>query len=73
MKFYVFSIAILFVIISASAQYPPQIRIMTYNINAEKHGDGSYSDIIEVISAINPDICGLQKLDSCNSKIPMTY
>lgn len=70
MKSKLFFVAILIIQTSSFSQYPSQIRIMTYNINAEKHGDGSYSDIVEVIEAINPDICGLQKLDSCNSRNP---
>jgi len=53
-----------------SAQYPVKIRVMTYNINAEKHGSGSYKDIADVIKEIDPDIAGLQKLDSCNSRNP---
>jgi endonuclease/exonuclease/phosphatase family metal-dependent hydrolase len=53
-----------------SAQYPDKIRVMTYNINAEKHGSGSYKDIADVINEIDPDIAGLQKLDSCNSRNP---
>ncbi len=53
-----------------SAQYPAKIRVMTYNINAERHGSGSYRDIADVINEISPDIAGLQKLDSCNSRNP---
>jgi len=41
---------------------------MTYNINAEKHGSGSYADIGGVIKEIQPVVCGLQKVDSCNSR-----
>lgn len=52
------------------AQYPAKIRVMTYNINAEKHGSGSYKDIADVIKEINPDITGLQKIDSCNTRNP---
>lgn len=52
----------------ANAQYSDTLKVMTYNINAESHGSGSYADIAEVINAINPDINGLQKLDSCNSR-----
>ena len=52
----------------AGAQYSDTLKVMTYNINAESHGSGSYADIAEVINAINPDINGLQKLDSCNSR-----
>ena len=48
-----------------SAQYPAQIRIMTYNINAETHTDGDYTDIGNVINEIDPTIAGLQKVDSC--------
>jgi len=53
---------------NASAQYTSQIKIMTYNINAQGHGSGSYSDIAEVIKEIKPDICGMQKLDSVNTR-----
>lgn len=53
---------------SAGAQYSDTLKVMTYNINAESHGSGSYADIAEVINAVNPDINGLQKLDSCNSR-----
>jgi endonuclease/exonuclease/phosphatase family metal-dependent hydrolase len=38
---------------------------MTYNINAEKNGPNSYGEVANVIKTINPDICGLQKVDSC--------
>jgi len=58
---------ILFVHIS-SAQFPARIKVMTYNINAEKHGSGSYSDISDVIREIDPDIAGFQKIDSCNDR-----
>lgn len=54
--------------ISSYAQYPSTIRVMTYNINAEKHGSGSYADIADVIKEIKPFVCGLQKVDSCNSR-----
>ena len=40
----------------AGAQYSDTLKVMTYNINAESHGSGSYADIAEVINAINPDI-----------------
>lgn len=53
-----------------TAQYSGKIRVMTYNINAEKHGSGVYTDIAEVINEIGPDIAGLQKIDSCNSRNP---
>jgi endonuclease/exonuclease/phosphatase family metal-dependent hydrolase len=46
------------------AQYPDTVKIMTYNINAETHTDGDYTDIGDVIKAINPTIAGLQKVDS---------
>ncbi len=51
-----------------SAQYPDTVKIMTYNINAEGHDTGSYSDVATVIKALDPTICGLQKLDSCNKR-----
>ncbi|MBN1307036.1 MAG: hypothetical protein JXA18_03905 [Chitinispirillaceae bacterium] len=38
---------------------------MTYNINAETHRDGDYTDIGDVIKEIDPAIAGLQKVDSC--------
>jgi len=63
-------IASLILFALCSAQYPVKIRVMTYNINAERHGSGSYKDIADVINEINPDIAGLQKLDSCNSRNP---
>jgi endonuclease/exonuclease/phosphatase family metal-dependent hydrolase len=50
------------------AQYPDSVKFMTYNINAESHGSGSYSDIAAVINEIDPTINGIQKLDSCNSR-----
>lgn len=50
------------------AQYPDTVKIMTYNINAEGHGSGSYSDIAEVVNEIDPTINGIQKVDSCNSR-----
>jgi len=50
------------------AQYPDTVKIMTYNINAEGHGSGSYSDIAAVIKEINPTINGIQKVDSSNSR-----
>jgi endonuclease/exonuclease/phosphatase family metal-dependent hydrolase len=54
------------------AQYPDTARIMTYNINAETHTDGDYTDIGDVIKAINPTICGLQKVDSLTvSAVPV--
>jgi endonuclease/exonuclease/phosphatase family metal-dependent hydrolase len=53
---------------NASAQYASQVKIMTYNINAQGHGSGSYSDIAAVIKEIKPDICGMQKLDSVNTR-----
>jgi endonuclease/exonuclease/phosphatase family metal-dependent hydrolase len=52
----------------AAAQYADTVKIMTYNINAEGHGSGSYSDIATVIKAIDPTICGVQKVDSCDSR-----
>lgn len=52
------------------AQYPAQIRFMTYNINAAGHGDGPYDDIAAVINELAPEITGLQKIDSCNSRNP---
>jgi endonuclease/exonuclease/phosphatase family metal-dependent hydrolase len=52
---------------STMAQYPVQVKIMTYNINAERHTDGDYTDIGDVIKEINPTICGLQKVDSCSN------
>jgi endonuclease/exonuclease/phosphatase family metal-dependent hydrolase len=55
---------------SIFAQYQNKIRIMTYNINAEKYSDGSYDDIATVIKTINPDINGLQKIDSSNTRNP---
>jgi endonuclease/exonuclease/phosphatase family metal-dependent hydrolase len=48
----------------SNAQYPDTVKIMTYNINAETHTDGDYTDIGDVIKALNPTICGLQKVDS---------
>lgn len=54
--------------VACAAQYTADIRVMTYNINAEKHASGSYSDIAQVIKEINSDISGLQKVDSCNSR-----
>jgi endonuclease/exonuclease/phosphatase family metal-dependent hydrolase len=50
------------------AQYPDTVKIMTYNINAEGHGSGSYTDIATVINALDPVICGIQKVDSCDSR-----
>lgn len=50
------------------AQYPDSVKFMTYNINAESHGSGSYSDIASVINELDPTINGIQKLDSCNSR-----
>ncbi len=65
-----FLIAVFLVIstIAVQAQYPDTMKIMTYNINAEGHGSGSYSDIATVINTIAPAIVGLQKLDSCNDR-----
>jgi endonuclease/exonuclease/phosphatase family metal-dependent hydrolase len=57
-----------FLSIAANAQYPAQVKIMTYNINAQGHSSGSYDDIATVIKAIEPDIAGLQKLDSVNTR-----
>jgi|GEM_PF-1257828 len=57
---------VLFSSLHLMAQYPAQIRVMTYNINYETHKtSGSYDDIAAVINEINPTIAGLQKLDSC--------
>lgn len=53
---------------NAGAQYTSQVKLMTYNINAQGHGSGSYSDIAAVIKEIKPDICGMQKLDSVNTR-----
>ncbi|MBN1759181.1 MAG: hypothetical protein JW863_12725 [Chitinispirillaceae bacterium] len=55
-------------VMQSYAQYSDTVKIMTYNINAESHGSGSYSDIAEVINEIGPTINGIQKLDSCNSR-----
>ncbi len=52
---------------STMAQYPIQLRIMTYNINAEARSDGDYTDIADVINEINPTVCGLQEVDSCSN------
>lgn len=57
-------------LLSLNAQYPEQIRFMTYNINAVGHGSGPYDDIAAVITELNPAIVGLQKIDSCNSRNP---
>ncbi len=57
---------LLWVGFDACAQYPSQVRIMTYNINAEAHTNGDYTDIGKVIKEINPTIAGLQKVDSCS-------
>ena len=62
--------ALLAAAVLCRAQYSGAVKFMTYNINAEAHGSGSYSDIAEVIKAIAPDINGLQKLDSCNTRNP---
>ena len=64
-----FPVTAIFVIslfLSLSAQYPAQVKIMTYNIQSENatHKEGDYSDIAAVISDIQPNICGLQKVDS---------
>lgn len=57
---------VLFSSLHLMAQYPAQIRVMTYNINYETHKtSGSYDDIAAVIQELNPAIAGLQKLDSC--------
>jgi endonuclease/exonuclease/phosphatase family metal-dependent hydrolase len=64
-------VAILYIALvsmNAGAQYTSQVKIMTYNINAQGHGSGSYSDIAAVIKEIKPDICGMQKLDSVNTR-----
>jgi endonuclease/exonuclease/phosphatase family metal-dependent hydrolase len=67
-------IIITFTVFSSFAQYPDTAKIMTYNIYAESDthditkGSGSYANIDAVIKAINPDIAGLQKLDSCNDR-----
>ncbi|NLD95357.1 MAG: hypothetical protein GX639_22125 [Fibrobacter sp.] len=53
---------------SAGAQYTSQVKLMTYNINAEAHESKSYSDIAAVIKEIKPDICGMQKLDSVTTR-----
>jgi endonuclease/exonuclease/phosphatase family metal-dependent hydrolase len=55
------------------AQYGDTVKIMTYNINAESHTDGDYADIGDVIKAINPTICGLQKVDSCTVTAAPVY
>ncbi len=57
--------------VCAGAQYSSKVKVMTYNIDAQGHGSGSYEDIAGVIREIDPDICGLQKLDSCNSRNPL--
>ncbi len=56
---------------NTDAQYTSQVKLMTYNINAQGHGSGSYSDIAGVIKEIKPDICGMQKLDSVNTRNPL--
>ncbi|MBN1577690.1 MAG: hypothetical protein JW913_14115 [Chitinispirillaceae bacterium] len=58
-------LSIIFTGLSTMAQYPAQVKIITYNINAETHTDGNYADIAGVIKEINPTIAGLQKVDSC--------
>lgn len=67
-RFVVAVVVVLVTSVTLSAQYPDTVKIMTYNINAEGHGSGSYSDIATVIKAIDPTINGIQKLDSCNSR-----
>jgi len=57
-----------FLTITANAQYPSQIKLMTYNINAQGHKSGSYNDIATVIKELKPDIAGLQKIDSVNTR-----
>ncbi len=69
-KFHIIIILALIMGRLCTAQYTGKIRVMTYNINAEKHGSGLYTDIAEVINEIDPDIAGLQKIDSCNSRNP---
>jgi endonuclease/exonuclease/phosphatase family metal-dependent hydrolase len=59
--------------IPLSAQYSDTVKIMTYNINAETHSDGDYTDIGDVIKAINPTIAGLQKVDSCTVTAAPVY
>jgi endonuclease/exonuclease/phosphatase family metal-dependent hydrolase len=56
-----------FFVVTVFAQYPATLKVMTYNINAEKNGPNSYGEVANVIKNINPDICGLQKIDSCAS------
>lgn len=68
MKKNLITLLIMSIFNSVSSQYSSQIRIMTYNINAEKHASGSYDDIAQVIKTIDPQIAGLQKIDSCNSR-----
>src|SRR5512133_110789 len=53
---------------NAGAQYTSQVKLMTYNINAEAHESKSYSDIAAVIKEIKPDICGMQELDSVTTR-----
>ncbi|HEX3020655.1 MAG TPA: endonuclease/exonuclease/phosphatase family protein [Chitinispirillaceae bacterium] len=67
-KIHVIICNVLMLCVLTGAQYTNKIRVMTYNINAEKHSSGSYKDIADVINEIKPDIAGLQKLDSCNSR-----
>jgi endonuclease/exonuclease/phosphatase family metal-dependent hydrolase len=55
---------------SLMAQYPAQVKILTYNIYAGGHGDGPYDDIAAVINEIDPDISGHQEVDSCNPRNP---
>jgi endonuclease/exonuclease/phosphatase family metal-dependent hydrolase len=64
-------LAVLFIALAsmnAGAQYTSQVKLMTYNINAEAHESKSYSDIAAVIKEIKPDICGMQKLDSVTTR-----
>lgn len=61
----------LFPVISPAEDSLQVVSVMTYNINAEKRSTvAGYSDIAEVIKTISPDICGLQKVDSCNDRNP---
>lgn len=50
------------------SQYSKNVKLMTYNICALCNEGGDYQYITEAIAAINPDICGLQEVDSVNSR-----
>ncbi len=55
---------------SAAAQYPDQVKILSYNLWGYQNAvtPGGYEALADVINEIDPDISGHQEVDSSNSR-----